>query len=465
MKNTMATACMASAAIWLAAADAARANGGPFVVRYPEGDPAAKGVLARLDPSLKPARESRLRVVEERLTIAFQQDPFLRQNTLPPLADVTAAYTIENPTDEQIEVDFGFPILRGIYTHPMSMIPRPAVTVSVDGQGVAATVISNSVIYGVIREQARAVIEASIAADARLASLVGAIRGQAPQAKKAPAASDPEQARSELLSDLVGRLRWNERDAALLVEYCGVDIGQAKTHPPDRPHSAWQLGSGEEAALLLSSNLGPLAAIGEQKATQLFARLAGCFDPEAASTYEAIFAAWGGDVRSRSVDLATGQIRPREIELQDRAAGDSGAEMRLLWMVGDVDPTIYARVDYLDENANLTEAERAACKSVLKNLPVVFTFAPMNLLHYRVSFPARKTLVVAVNYQQYAYRDTRLPASYPTWPLLTARAMRRQLTILPPASMRPTSASLKTPPPWVRSPRRWRTNSSAAVIP
>ena len=26
------------------------ANGGPFVVKYPNGDPAAKGVLARLDP-------------------------------------------------------------------------------------------------------------------------------------------------------------------------------------------------------------------------------------------------------------------------------------------------------------------------------------------------------------------------------------------------------------------------------
>ena len=35
------------------------ANGGPFVLKYPNGDPAAKGVLARLDPDLKPGRENR----------------------------------------------------------------------------------------------------------------------------------------------------------------------------------------------------------------------------------------------------------------------------------------------------------------------------------------------------------------------------------------------------------------------
>ena len=50
-------------------------NGGPFVVKYPNGDPAAKGVLARLDPTLKPARETRLRVLKEDLTIRFVPNP------------------------------------------------------------------------------------------------------------------------------------------------------------------------------------------------------------------------------------------------------------------------------------------------------------------------------------------------------------------------------------------------------
>ena len=58
-----------------------------------------------------------------------------------------------------------------------------------------------------------------------------------------------------------------------------------------------------------------MAAIGEQKATQLFAQLASQFDKDAGTNYEAIFAAWGGDVRERSIDLGTGEVRPRELAL------------------------------------------------------------------------------------------------------------------------------------------------------
>jgi len=76
------------------------------------------------------------------------------------------------------------------------------------------------------------------------------------------------------------------------------------------------------------------------------------------------------------------------------------------------DPTIYARVDYLDDSAKLSDAEKAACRAVLKNLPVVFTFAPMNLLHYRVSFPPGSVQSVVVKYQQYPYEDTRGTGSY-----------------------------------------------------
>lgn len=399
-------ACMA---IWLSTAGWAWANGGPFVVRYPEGDPAAKGVLARLDPTLKPARETRLRVVEEHLTIAFGQDQFSRSadRKMPPLASVTAAYTIENPTEQAVEVDFGFPILRGIYLNPMAMMPMPDVAVTVDGSHSRATMISNSLIYAVIRQQARETIEASIAADPRLAALVAAI-GQ-PQQQKA--AIGGAAGRDALHAYLTGRRNWGTRDAALMVEYAAMDFGPGKAFPSDRWHGPWLARSSGDAKSyeLLLANLGPLAAIGEQKATQMFARLAGCFDPESAGTYESIFEAWGGDVRSRSVDLATGKLRPREIELnRDASSADEAIRRRS----GDVDATVYARVDYLDENAKLSEAERAACRNVLKNLPVVFTFAPMNLLHYQVAFPAGKTQVVTVTYKQYAFRDTRSPASY-----------------------------------------------------
>ena len=119
----------------LCTGQAALGNGGPFVVKYPSGDPAAKGVLARLDPTLKPAEETRLRVVKEDLTIRFLPEQRWKddQRRLPPLADVTAAYTIENPTDKEVQVDFGFPILRGIYLR-FGMVPYPDV-MRPSGQG------------------------------------------------------------------------------------------------------------------------------------------------------------------------------------------------------------------------------------------------------------------------------------------------------------------------------------------
>ena len=49
---------------------------------------------------------------------------------MPPVVEVTAAYTIENPTDQEVQVDFGFPILRGIYLiHGMAPYPDVGVTI------------------------------------------------------------------------------------------------------------------------------------------------------------------------------------------------------------------------------------------------------------------------------------------------------------------------------------------------
>ena len=94
---------MAFAAGLLAALSAAPGpwgNGGPFVVKSPNGDPAAKGVLARLDPTLKPAQETRLRVLKEDLTIRFvpeQRGWHGDKCRLPPLVEVTAAYQHREP--------------------------------------------------------------------------------------------------------------------------------------------------------------------------------------------------------------------------------------------------------------------------------------------------------------------------------------------------------------------------------
>lgn len=404
--------------IWMAGL--ALANGGPFVVKYPGGDPAAKGVLARLDPDLKPRRETRLRVVREDLKVRFDDD-INRQQPRPPLARVFATYTIENPTDEEIQVDFGFPILRGIYVDPRSMMPRPDVQVSLvnmagapageplssvvspggrpANDGIPSTVISNSTIYGIIRQQARREIDQWIARDGELARLIFAARGAEP--------ANRETARAELVTYLTRQKSWNPRDAALMVEYAGLELGEARYALP----GGFRWSQPEELHRLAAANMGSLAAIGEQKATQFFAQLASQFNPKAGASYEAIFSAWGGDVRERSLDLVTGKLRPREFSVDPKLLEPGPVRTPETYVIA-ADPTVYARVDYLDQNSNLTEEERASCKSILKNLPVVFTFAPMNLLHYQVKFPPKSAHLLTVSYSQYPYLDTRSPRSY-----------------------------------------------------
>lgn len=378
-------------------AGAVFANGGPFVLKYPNGDPAAKGVLARLDPDLKPGRESRLRVIKENLKVTFGNNRFpIGKMEERPLVHVSAEYMIENPANQDIEVDFGFPIIRGVYISPYSMMPRPEVQVCLGDKQVRSTIISNSVIYGIIRQRAREVIEKAVFENPELEKLVTDTHNANGEGR--------EIVRKTLYLHLVDTMKWNQRDAVLMVEYAGLDFGKLNSPPPDRMGWWWQ--GEKELNELMNSNLGPLSAIGEQKATQFFAQLACCFDPKAGAAYEAIFSAWGGDVRERSVDLVTGNVRPREVKV-DIAGLNQNPQIML-----NGDPTIYARVDYLDPKANISESEKASCRAILQNLPVIFTFAPMNILHYQVKFPAKSTQTLTVSYSQYAYSDTRSPSSY-----------------------------------------------------
>jgi len=98
-------------------------------------------------------------------------------------------------------------------------------------------------------------------------------------------------------------------------------------------------------------------------------------------------------------------VRLREIDIKD-SKNENIRELAYK------DPTIYARVDYLDPNAKINKTEKAACQAILKSLSVVFTFAPMNLLRYQVTFPPRATQNVTVAYKQYAYLDTHGVPSY-----------------------------------------------------
>jgi len=402
VKNQTETLALALAVIGLllSAGSSVFANGGPFVLKYPNGDPAAKGIPARLDPDLKPAWETRLRVIKEDLKVTFGKDGTSKSNaTMPPLVCVLAEYTIENPTGKEVEIDFGFPILRGVYISPYSMMPRPDVQVRLGQKVVKSTIISNSAIYGIIRQRAREVIERAVAGDAALKGLIASVRDAEGEAREA--------AHKALGSYLLDVMRWNERDAALMVEYASLDFGKIRSQPLDRSHTGLWWGPDKELNKLMNENLGPLSAIGEQKATQFFAQLASRFEPKVTAAYEAIFTAWGGDVRERSVDLKTGNVRPREVTVDPKALNKKPSPFTSVF-----DPTVYARVDYLDPRANISESEKASCKAILKNLPVVFTFAPMNILHYQVKFPAESTQTLTVTYSQYAYSDTRSPSSY-----------------------------------------------------
>jgi hypothetical protein len=304
-------------------------------------------------------------------------------------------------------VDFGFPILRGIYMMPDKMSLGPDIRVLAQRMDTEEerkpmrlnpTVISNSGIYGIIRARARRAIENGIAGDENLPKLILSVKGPGQEAR--------ETSIRAIRDHVVNKLKWNERDAALMVEYASLEFGSGKSLPPDRGTMASLWVNDQELREFMEANLGALSAIGEQKATQFFAQLASRFDPNASTAYEAIFKAWGGDVREMSVDIKTGRARPREVTADTKSLGS------IRYALAIADPTIFARVDYLDPDAKISEAEKASCRAILKNLPVIFTFAPMNLLHYGVTFPARSTHKLTVRYKQFAYQDTRSPASY-----------------------------------------------------
>jgi hypothetical protein len=371
------------------------ANAGPFVVWSPGGDPSAKGVLAHIDPSLRPAREERLRVVKEDLEIGFGTNVPSEPLRDSPLARVTARYQVENPTDRELVVDFGFPVLRAMAGAQLANGLAPDASVKVDDEWVEMDLFVPGTIYGLIRRSARAVIEKAVARDPELSALTSALRALGQNGRTGEVA----ELRMRLAQHLKTRWRWTERDVDLFFEYARLDWKWEGKLPDESESDRWL----DAAALreVPREHLGTLlAAIGEQKGTQFLTHLARLLDSQEVTDYEALFQAWGGDVRERAVDLRTGEARLRRDS--KRLAKETGAT---------TDATIYARVDYLDA-AYLNEAERRSCQTILKNLPVTFTFAPMNLLHYRVTFAPKSTRVITVAYSQYAYADTGPPASY-----------------------------------------------------
>ncbi len=400
---------LAALALMSSMSGPAFANGGPFIVEYPNGELTTRSTFSRLDGSLRPARESRLRVVKEDLKVVFSGvEPTQRSSTSQspgtPLAAVTAQYTISNPTKQQIEVDFGFPIIRSVSSYADVTVSK---TKSDVGSRVRTDLIAYPAIWGIIREHSRDTIDSAIASDKSLQKLVGDVRTAGPAALA--------EAQAALTSYLMGNLKWNDRDAALMVAYARINLDDNSLKRVKLP--AKGLPEHDSLNLVQGSSLGSLQAIGPQKATQFLAQLAKRFDPKAAETYESVFAAWGADVTQRSVDFVTGRVRPHELTIKPETNSPNARTVTSSrpgrYRTARVfDPTVYARVSYMDEHYPISESEKACCRSILKNLPVVFTFAPMDILHYRIVFPAQESKLVTVSYSQRTYRDTRHPETH-----------------------------------------------------
>jgi hypothetical protein len=116
----------------------------------------------------------------------------------------------------------------------------------------------------------------AVQADANLAALITAPSD----------AADPDRdaARHALMDYLTDRMTWDEGRASLFVEYASMDLGQAPGQPLDAGFRMYWGNTGEMGQLAYA-NMGRLAAIGEQKTTQLFAELASRFDPTVKPTY------------------------------------------------------------------------------------------------------------------------------------------------------------------------------------
>jgi hypothetical protein len=332
------------------------ANGGPIFRRDPNPPAAPKGIMAAVLPDLQPGREARLEVVKEALSLQFG----VFQSTRP-LVHVRAVYTIKNPTREDIGLDIGFPIL--------GTKAGMATRVLVDDTEIVSTFLSTSEILAGLRQQARQVIDAHLARDAQIGRLVEEARSRRNK--------EPGKTRDPLITLLCDERGWSERDATLLWAYAVL------TPVPRSPTS-----EANPANLDVAERaLGPL------KSTQYLTLLAGRFDPKTNLSYEALYTAWGGDVREQAVDLETGKIRPRQ-----RPTAPESEYLR-------------TRLDYL-EREGTSPVELRACEAILRQLPVTFSFAPMSLIRTRLRFPGESSQVVTFTYTQEAYDDTAETDSY-----------------------------------------------------
>ena len=114
-------------------------------------------------------------------------------------------------------------------------------------------------------------------------------------------------------------------------------------------------------------------------------------------------------MRERAVDLRTGKIRPREVELSaDKPrSGIGGARLREV-----ADPTVYARVDYLDSNSPLPEEDRTIAPSGAREPARGLHVRPDGIAALPSDVPAQGNADRDGEILKYACIDTCDPATY-----------------------------------------------------
>lgn len=418
MKTTFAT--------WLAAMLAcsiALANGGPFFERHVDGSNAVSASMAGFEHMI-PGLQDRIACLGEDLTITIENElklgraaeaarkaPRPTGNTLDsnpidykqryalipeklPRITVEAKYTLVNTSDRPVNMRFGFPV---IYS------PHGYAKVLVDGTKTKSHHLSLDDILLHIRSAAAEGIAEILTADKELSAAVATISeieshydGRKPD-KGAMNLGERTRA-AKALTDVLKKRQLTDSQVALVSEFFILP----PSPKPERPN----IDALDEYPRYIATHRffperGVLERIGVLKATQLYTEVLKALAPAQHIDYEQFFRAWGGQEKRVSLDLETGEIRERV--LSPIRFTDGG-------MMGPIPLDIYAREEYLDSR-NLPKDLKKHLMTVLRNLPVTFAFAPVNMTVYDVAFAPGQKRMVAVEVSQLPSIDGREPVT------------------------------------------------------
>jgi len=343
---------------------------------------------------------------------------------LPLIWNATVA-DIENETDAQLSPHLTHPILfdpqnanQGAKAHvAYAVFSSNGKRFSEEYNGyekINARLMSYSVIYGMLRKEAVAIIINAIRTSPEFLTMVESLQ-KADTAAKIQAESS--------LSEYLRGAGWNQKDIDLFCIYSGLDIARNDITPLDR--SAFCDDSGKEYADIANANLGILAALGEIRATQYLIHLAAKFDPEFEKRIGKFYASWLGETAGQSVGLIhkfpwpqkgimpdfpigpkPGELRPREAALNEADAAQFPKDIMRS------DPILNYLSRKIDPAAKLTEPEKAVLQNIIDSMGDDQPLPPLGLLRFNISVPAKTKIQYVITYRQFARLDTHAPSTY-----------------------------------------------------